>query len=152
MTIPHDKALLPCPFCGNAATLTVKPSDRYSTASVCCNYADCIASETASFDGEKHEDPQGIQAASLAIAAWNRRAPIEAGNGDGWSDDMSKAPRDGKAVWLGHECGFMELAYFKAEAGGFWANKYTALPVQWKPRFWHRVPSPPSPSNEGEKQ
>lgn len=83
-----------------------------------------------------------IAAVKLAL-----HTPIEAGNGDGWNDDMSKAPRDGTMLWLGHECGFMEPSYFKSAGNGFWVNRYTQLPIQWTPRFWQHIPLPPSVSS-----
>lgn len=56
---------------------------------------------------------------------------------------IDTVPKDDVSVWLGHECGFMEPAYFKQAAGGFWVNLYSGLPVQWKPRFWMPLPTPP---------
>lgn len=75
--------------------------------------------------------------------------------GSGHKDDVvdqglwrhiETAPKGYKPIWVGHECGFVEPAYFKgASEVGFWVNSYTGLPVQWKPRMWHPIPAAPPP-------
>jgi hypothetical protein len=105
------------------------------------------------YEDRPYKRPLSEKDVSAGFTAIPLHAPIEAGNGgDGWQD-MSSAPKDDRAVWLGHECGFMEPAYFNRAGNGFWVNHYTGLPVQWKPRFWQRIPAPPStPSHKGREK
>lgn len=91
----------------------------------------------------KYRAPYGSITKLREALTKSDRSSLVGVDGDGWNDDMSKAPRDGTVIWLGHECGFMEPAYFKPD-GAFWVNRYLRLPIDWNPRFWQRIPSPPS--------
>ena len=78
MTEPTREELKPCPFCGGKAWMLVKPSGRYSDATIGCS-GDCIAAEGNTYTSEKYSDPDGEQARRLAIDAWNTRALTRAG-------------------------------------------------------------------------
>lgn len=71
MTHPHyiDRGLLPCPFCGGAASvIQSRRVDTYGEWLAGCDSEQCIPQPEALADTEAE-----------AIAAWNRRpAPIEA--------------------------------------------------------------------------
>ena len=60
-------ALLPCPFCGEAARFTEQCRDRRWGASVNCD--NCGASGGGYYNAASPETADG-----LALAAWNRRA------------------------------------------------------------------------------
>jgi hypothetical protein len=103
-----------------------------------------------------------------AIEAWNRRAslhiPIEAGNGgDGWLP-IETAPRNGTAI-LGSEPDskypqamiWKDYSEYDAEETGqkgYWEYAESLIGDfngAAEPTHWRSLPSPPSPSNEGEK-
>ncbi len=159
MTSPHDKAIeavaaklrSPAAFPGNTATLVARELISAYLASiggiVCAR--DPVAIGIQRWGEIVGFIPGGDINAEYRLPEDDLprvplHAPIpEAGNGDGWNRDMDAAPKD-KPIWLGHECGLMEPAHFNPAAHGFWYNLYTGLPIGWNPRFWQRIPPPPS--------
>lgn len=82
--------------------------------------------------------------------------PIEAGNGDGWNDDMSKAPRDRSAILLVTNTG-------RVTVGHWLDNSQTSWPwVGWSTdagpfaegriTHWRPLPAPPSRSTDGREE
>lgn len=91
--------------------------------------------------------------------------PIEAGNGgDGWLD-IASAPKDSPIIAISWQDGYgsFESKWSKPEVyewdemHSYWANKQrgTCIWPKYQDRYrcksLGRAPSPPSPSNEGEK-
>lgn len=175
MTTPHDKALLPCPFCGY--NLTVDEG-------VCEGYVPDTEEEESEFTGiccpgcaVFLSKPKEHASVEDGIDAWNRRAPIpEAGNGgDGWLD-ISSAPTDGTKfdAWCRHpevpeasgvrftdvqmrgdKSGFGFVIHLRD--GAHWhyldARDPDSIYPAWFPTHWRPLPAPPStPSNEGREK
>lgn len=91
------------------------------------------ANHFAFANGEKAA-PAVKEAIARAIMAYSQR--------DQWMP-IETAKKDGKAVWLAHPCGFIEPAYFNRVGSGFWAHLYGGHPIQWTPRLWQHLPTPP---------
>ncbi|NTI80374.1 Lar family restriction alleviation protein [Rhizobium rhizogenes] len=120
MTTPYDKALEPCPFCGNSDIRF----DRHRGAgrgfhsgedvwSMCCYK--CGASVPNMFEDYGRQK---------MVEAWNRRAPLPiAGKGDeGWRP-IETAPKDGTPIlaiypWRGSPR-FMVIRRHKEHLGGW---------------------------------
>jgi len=127
--------LAPCPFCGSSASIERYGARRQSTIYQCDN---CSCSlET----GEEFNHG----------AEWNRRAPIEAGNGgDGWFD-IASAPKTGEIILADRaEWGDPEIVAWNdgdsAWCTGSWG--WNEAPTHWRPLPARRS----TPSQEGREK
>lgn len=79
---PSAETLLPCPFCGETATASIRESGAYRDAIVVCDGCEADISTTDAWL-TPDEDARGL---SDAITAWNRRAPTQIKAGESFQD------------------------------------------------------------------
>ncbi|WP_158225419.1 Lar family restriction alleviation protein [Rhizobium sp. 11515TR] len=161
ITIPHEKAMKPCPFCGSTDQMVLPPTcDRntpYNENDRAFPIVRCLGC-ISDISGKDFD-----ASCQSAIDNWNRRIPIEAGNGgDGWLP-IETAPKDGTQIDL---WGINLLHH--AKKGERIVNVAWGPVIDWmgrerddwqhgrggdfQPTHWRPLPPPPSSSNEGEKQ
>ncbi len=140
--LPLDEyGLAPCPFCGTpwsdgGCYPITRNEDWWRVA--CGNVEGC----GASIERETRE---------ATIAAWNRRALLDAWLGEaddnGWQP-ISTAPRDGSYIWVACEhC--MRIACWSEDRWRDLDGKYPRLDVLFTPTHWRRIPPLPTPTEPG---
>ncbi|GAC1042316.1 Lar family restriction alleviation protein [Rhizobium sp. No.120] len=147
MTKQHDKALLPCPFCGKEPMFA-------SVTDVIDNFDHGFTIWCGECGIDMHDEYRDD-----VLNRWNTRSPIEAGDGGngggGWLD-IASAPKDGTYILVAayyDNKPTVGCAYWPEANEWFWWHdqEYSLSENGFEARFWQPLPSPPSPSNEGEK-
>lgn len=140
MTLPQDdRAMLPCPFCGDPMR---------------------VAADTLRHVEQREDCPISVYAwgGPDAVDRWNRRTPDaqalaaaeQRGRMEGEWQDISTAPKDGTEVLLWGACWRDGQHYAPDRNVGWWTDGWHTRQIgeDIEPTRWHPLPAPPAIRNQ----